>query len=712
MLRLSLNVDAISRHFIKTGKSPSPILMKVPIPPAPTAAPTGTSETAQTPNPNNSNPFVNFPNEYHLDVSPSHVEVEETNAAPPVTPQKEEEGSDGEEYSARARSVTRARSQPNKQKLEDRRKNAAKGEKPENIARNEWKEMALQKNPKIKHLKERISARDRTQAFCGLYKTQAWESLTQKMVFQIILQHLAVYNYHKTCVEFEKEAGYKSVIDTEKYNKSILQELLRSCVRDVNQLYTKILALSTIRPDRSPLANSRQHLSFSSDEETQLTVDELGKALHEQLSSMGIVTEEEIPDVSIYSEELSEKTLVMVEKDVKAGTLNQLVIMLTDTNEGGGSHEFLSTFLLTYRSFTTQKKLLEKLRERYHIPKPLGMSDQEFQKLKNVVHIKTMNFLTKFVQDSVSDFNQETITLLRDFLIDLKDQKSVVQKIEKILKTMGRKQMQAASLQLPEPLVTAQVCYPNFDLFSVDIVEVARQMTLLEFESYSKIKPSELLNLAWSKAKLRHRATNLVCMSERFNSISLWVTRSILDCERLKDRAARFIWFLKLLEQLRLLNNFQTLGGVYSGLTNSAIHRLTQTKAEIPKETMAILEDAAKLFSPDDNNKAIRNALDAAIPPCIPVITIYLSQITFTEEGNKTYTSEGLINFKKQSMISQIIHNIIKHQNEVYSFLSISQIRNFFVSLPPSPGEDEKKKKDALESQLYAKSRELEQRKK
>eukprot|EP00298_Acanthocystis_sp_HF-20_P006454 c16314_g1_i2.p1 GENE.c16314_g1_i2~~c16314_g1_i2.p1 ORF type:complete len:420 (-),score=124.61 c16314_g1_i2:44-1303(-) len=419
---------------------------------------------------------------------------------------------------------------------------------------------------------------------------------------------------------------------------------------------------------------------------------------------MGIRKEIEKEDVNIYEEEQSEKTLIVTNKEIKAGTLNQLVILLTSEDSGAiGYHNFLQTFLLTYRSFTTQKKLLEKLRDRAKVPRSDDFTEDK-------VYLKTINFLTKFVCDNISDFNQDTLKFLKDFMSLLDP--NTAQKLQRYIQNQGRRQMQAAALNTPEPIASPQIAYPNFDIFNVDVEEIARQLTLLEFENYSKISPSEMLNLAWSKPKLRYRAVNLVTLSTRFNAIALWVTKSILNIPNLSKRASRFAWFLKLIDHLRKLNNFQTLGAVYGGLNSSAVYRLDQTKAEVSKESMVILEESMKLLSPKSNFEACRKALDEAVPPCIPYISIYLGQITFTEEGNPTYIEGGLINFKKQHLLSQIILKVIKHQNEPYALTPIPQIRDFFVKLPKSPNDDEKREKEQLENQLFNLSKELEKPKK
>jgi hypothetical protein len=100
--------------------------------------------------------------------------------------------------------------------------------------------------------------------------------------------------------------------------------------------------------------------------------------LEELLTSLGLIEpndENKVDDeVDVWAEP-KEGTLVYdmnaaVEegglRPVRAGTLNRLVEKLTD--EVMPDLNFLPTFLLTYRSFTTPKKLLEKLKQRFSVP--------------------------------------------------------------------------------------------------------------------------------------------------------------------------------------------------------------------------------------------------------------------------------------------------------------------------------------------------------
>jgi len=57
---------------------------------------------------------------------------------------------------------------------------------------------------------------------------------------------------------------------------------------------------------------------------------------------------------------------------------------------------------------------------------------------------------------------------------------------------------------------------------------IASQLTLIEFEIYSRIKSIELLNQAWNKPKLQCHSRNVVELIRRANSVSFWVATTIV----------------------------------------------------------------------------------------------------------------------------------------------------------------------------------------
>lgn len=66
------------------------------------------------------------------------------------------------------------------------------------------------------------------------------------------------------------------------------------------------------------------------------------------------------------------------------------------------------------------------------------------------------------------------------------------------------------------------------------------------------------------------------------------------------------------------------------------------------------------LMSPERAFAAYRAELVSAVPPGVPFLAVYLSDLTFIEEGNDDLIN-GLINVGKKEMIYKVIKPLFWH---------------------------------------------------
>lgn len=55
--------------------------------------------------------------------------------------------------------------------------------------------------------------------------------------------------------------------------------------------------------------------------------------------------------------------------------------------------------------------------------------------------------------------------------------------------------------------------------------------------------------------------------------------------------------------------------------------------------------------SSDGRFRNLREVLRRSEPPCIPYLGMYLSDLSFIEEGTPNFTDDGLLNFSKMRMV-------------------------------------------------------------
>eukprot|EP01102_Stenamoeba_stenopodia_P019471 TRINITY_DN7366_c0_g1_i1.p1 TRINITY_DN7366_c0_g1~~TRINITY_DN7366_c0_g1_i1.p1 ORF type:complete len:301 (+),score=63.93 TRINITY_DN7366_c0_g1_i1:62-964(+) len=257
-----------------------------------------------------------------------------------------------------------------------------------------------------------------------------------------------------------------------------------------------------------------------------------------------------------------------------------------------------------------------------------------------------------------------------------------------ILKTMERvKQKDRAKTKIvmdkqPEPpkVNIKTIFSPQLSFLDIDEEELARQITLIDFEIYSAIRPQELLNQSWSKPKLKHRSPNVLKMIHFFNSLSLWVSIGILQMVRVKERAKVMTKFIKLAEHLRALKNYNSLMALIAGMNLSPVQRLAWTRKEVHKNFLTSLAEMEKLMSSEGSYSKYRTSIASNEPPCIPYLGVYLTDLVFIDE-NPDYIS-GLINFAKRRLVNTVISKFQQYQQVPYNLQPVYQIISLLRKLP------------------------------
>ncbi|KAJ2484356.1 hypothetical protein EV174_002493 [Coemansia sp. RSA 2320] len=173
-------------------------------------------------------------------------------------------------------------------------------------------------------------------------------------------------------------------------------------------------------------------------------------------------------------------------------------------------------------------------------------------------------------------------------------------------------------------------------ILQVSPVDVACQLTIIESSCYCQIMPHELLNKEFSRGN-SSLATNVRQMTRWCTQITRWASLMILS-ELTPERRCRVLkYFIQLGMQLLALKNYDAVMAVKAAIFCAAVMRLKQTWSLLPKKFNVLSKRLHAAMDPDHNYANYRAILRRSQPPLLPFLGLYLTDLTFLEDGNPTY---------------------------------------------------------------------------
>lgn len=381
---------------------------------------------------------------------------------------------------------------------------------------------------------------------------------------------------------------------------------------------------------------------------------------------------------------------------LKGGTLLALVEQLTRHDKLESS--FNGTFLLTYRSFTTARELFELLVKRFQIQPPEGLAQADFEmwrdRKQKPIRFRVVNILKSwFDQFWLEDQNEETQKLVQDVYTFAKNTVKTTETpgsgplmlvLEQRLKGQdaSKRLVQTISQQTPAPIMPKNMKKLKF--LDIDVTEFARQLTIIESRLYGRIKPTECLNKTWQKkvgVGEPEPAPNVKMLILHSNQLTNWVAEMILTQQDVKKRVVVIKHFVSVADKCRGLNNYSTLTSIISALGTAPIHRLKRTWEQVPQRTITVLEQMRRLMGSTKNFGEYRESLHLANPPCIPFFGVYLTDLTFIEDGIPSIIKKSaLINFAKRAKTAEVIREIQQYQNVPYPLQGVPELQDYILN--------------------------------
>ncbi|KAJ5281450.1 hypothetical protein N7478_006822 [Penicillium angulare] len=437
-------------------------------------------------------------------------------------------------------------------------------------------------------------------------------------------------------------------------------------------------------------------MSGVSQTSTRATSPDIGSSfqvpsLKESVSHSTLAEENEETEAHILEKTYAHE-LVYKEGQVMGGSLRALIEKLT-AHQSTPDAMFVSTFYLTFRLFATPIEFAEALAERFeyigdtpHASGPVRLRVYNVYKgwLESHWRHDRDNTALEFIVDFAKTRLASVLPTAGKRLLDLAEKVSAVHGpvVPRLVSSMGKTNTSVAQYihpdtPLPPPVLGKKEINllkqwkngeSSITILDFDPLELARQLTIKESRIFCSILPEELLDTEWTR-KSGSLAVNVRAMSTLSTDLAHLVADSILCLEEPKKRAVTIKHWVKIANKCLELNNYDSLMAIICSLNLSMISRLKRTWDIVSQKTKTTLENLRTIVDVSRNYAVLRQRLQNHVPPCLPFVGTYLTDLTFVDHGNQSLrslpTDEGetaVINFDKHMKTARIISELQRFQ--------------------------------------------------
>jgi CRP-like cAMP-binding protein len=427
-------------------------------------------------------------------------------------------------------------------------------------------------------------------------------------------------------------------------------------------------------PERTvELYSAQRNAQRSAHNASQVNLLELtARCSIEELQKMYRPEEPNSPDVIVCDQ--IQKSLVL------AVSREKYIALLTTQARMQKDPEFLVDALLTIETWTTPEVFLAHVMARYVGPPKASPEWAEFEPTMRAVQGGVVKVLFEWINNPLMAQDFFKTFGLKEMLLQFGHEQGLSLRALNMAAKQSTVDRRMRSNSLLDVTSTNTRSRREESVFELPPLNVAEQLTLIEYSLLSEIRLGELCGQAWNKDGKEERAPNVLRYISWFNRVSRWVVTQIITQGEAVERAVAITKFVELGVALSGLNNFNGVIEILSALHSSAISRLKETWALVLKETIAKLEELDQLMNTEGNFRHYRMLLDKSKPPVVPYMGLLLTDLTFMDDANLTELGKGdkghkLLNLEKIRMLAGVYRLFRKCISKPYSYPEIRSIR-------------------------------------
>jgi len=122
--------------------------------------------------------------------------------------------------------------------------------------------------------------------------------------------------------------------------------------------------------------------------------------------------------------------------------------------------------------------------------------------------------------------------------------------------------------------------------------------------------------------------------------------------------------------------------GIMSAFNYVAIYRLKFTIEALSQSDTDTWNHLKEILDSMEQFKNYRNIIRETEAPCVPYLGVFLTDLTFIDDGNPDLY-EGLVNWKKRELIGITILRIKRFLMSAYNLQPVYQIQKILTDLQP-----------------------------
>jgi len=222
----------------------------------------------------------------------------------------------------------------------------------------------------------------------------------------------------------------------------------------------------------------------------------------------------------------------------------------------------------------------------------------------------------------------------------------------------------------------------NLSVLDFDAIELARQITFMDFQMIRKCNINEFFNVnKWSDTEV---CPTLSEFSRWHQKVHNWVCTEIVSIDPYSPSVAKKVikQFLQIAEHLLLFQNFNSLIAVMGGLEHFGVSRLT--KAWKLLKNQKLYKKLRRITNPKRNFVKLRNLYNISNSPYIPPLVLLFRDLVYIQDGNVSFINKNdwvLLNLEKMILFAKIVGKVFNAKKDTpYPFVKVSFIQKYIES--------------------------------